>query len=37
MTSYLDENEAKNLQNGDVHLVQIADFGVGYLKDHLAH
>ena len=23
MTSYLSENEAKNLQNGDVHLAQI--------------
>ena len=26
MTSYLIENEAENLQNGDVHLVQIPDF-----------
>ena len=29
MPSYLRENEAKNLQNGDVHLVQIPDFGMG--------
>ena len=28
MTSYLSENEAKNLQNGDVHLAQIPDFGI---------
>ena len=26
MTSYLSENEAKNLQNGDIHLAQIPDF-----------
>ena len=26
MTSYLNENEAKNLQNGDAHLAQIPDF-----------
>ena len=25
MTSYLHENEAENLQNGDVHLAQIPD------------
>ena len=25
MTSYVSENEAKNLQNGDVHLAQIPD------------
>ena len=39
MTSYLNENEAKNLQNAllDVHLVQISDFGMGYLKNHLVH
>ena len=37
MTSYLSENEAKNLQNGDVHLAQIADFGMGYLENHLTH
>ena len=34
MTSHLSENEAKNLQNGDV---QIADFGIGYLENHLVH
>ena len=37
MTSYLRENEAENLQNGDVHLAQIPDFGIGYLENHLAH
>ena len=28
MTSYLSENEAENLQNGDVHLAQIPDFEI---------
>ena len=37
MTSYVSENEAKNLQNGDVHLAQISDFEIGYLVNHLAH
>ena len=37
VTSYLSENEAKNLQNGDVHLAQIPDFEVRYLENHLAH
>ena len=37
MTSYLSENEAKNLQNGDVYLAQIHDFGMGYLENHLTH
>ena len=37
VTSYLSENEAKNLQNGDVHVAQIPDFEVGYLENHLAH
>ena len=37
MTSYLSENKAKNLQNGDVHPAQIADFGIGYLENHLTH
>ena len=37
MTSYLSEREAKNPQNGDVHLVQIADFETEYLENHLAH
>ena len=31
---YLCENEAENLQNGDVHFVQIPDFRMGYLKNH---
>ena len=26
MMSYVGENEAENLQNGDVHLTQIPDF-----------
>ena len=37
VTSYLSENEAKYLQNGDIHLAQIPDFGVEYLETHLAH
>ena len=37
MTSYLRENEAENLQNGDIHLPQIPDFEMAYLKDRLAH
>ena len=37
MTSYLIENEAENLQNGDVHLVQIPDFEMEYLENHLVH
>ena len=28
MRSYLSENEAENLQNGNVHLTQIAYFGI---------
>ena len=32
MTSNISENEAKNLQNGDVHLAQIPDFEMGYLN-----
>ena len=36
MTSYLSENEAKHQQNGDFHLAQIPDFGLGYLENHLA-
>ena len=35
LTSYLSENEAKNLQNGDVHLAQIPDFEKGYLENYL--
>ena len=37
MTSYLSENEAKNLKNGDVHFAQIPDFEMGYLENRLAH
>ena len=37
MTSYLSENEAKNLQNGDIHLAQILDLEMGYLENYLAH
>ena len=37
MASYLSDNEAKNLQNGDVHLGLISDFEMGYLENHLAH
>ena len=37
VTSYLSENEAENLQNGDVHLAQIPDFEMEYLENHLAH
>ena len=37
MMSYLSENEAKSLQNGDVHLAEILDFEMGYLEDHLTH
>ena len=37
MTSYLSENEAKNLQNGNVHPAQIADFEIKYLENHLTH
>ena len=35
--SYLSENEAKNLQNGDVRIAQIPDFEMDYLENHLAH
>ena len=37
VTSYLNENEAENLQNGDVHLTQIPDFELEYLENHLGH
>ena len=37
MTSYLSENEVENLQNGDIHLVQIPDYEMEYLENHLAH
>ena len=36
VTSCLSENQATNLQNGDVHLAQIPDFEMGYLENHLA-
>ena len=35
MTSCFSENEAKNPQNGDVHLAQIPDFVMGYVENHL--
>ena len=35
VTSYLSENEAENLQNGDVHLAQIPDLEMEYLANHL--
>ena len=35
MTSYLSENEAENLQNGNVHLAQNPDFEIEYLENHL--
>ena len=37
VTSYLSENEAENLQNGNVHLAQNLDFEIEYLENHLAH
>ena len=37
MTLYLRENEAENLHNGDFHLAQIPDFGMGHLENNLAH
>ena len=37
VTSYLSENEAKYLQNGDVHIAQIPDFEMEYLENHWAH
>ena len=37
VTSYLNENEAENLQNSDVHLAQIPDFEMEYIENHLAH
>ena len=35
--SYLSENEAENLQNGNSHLAQIPDVEMDYLENHLAH
>ena len=37
MTSNLSENEAKNLQNGEVYLAQVPDFGMEYFENHLTH
>ena len=39
MTSYLNENDDENLQNGDIYLAQTPDFEVGYLENsnHLEH
>ena len=37
MMSYVSENEAENLENGNIHLAQIPDFEMGYLKNHLVH
>ena len=37
VTSYLSDNEAKNLQNGDIYLAQILDFEMGYLENYLEH
>ena len=37
MTSYLSENEAKTLQNGDTHLAQIVDFGSKYISRTIWH
>ena len=31
MMSYLNQNEAKNLQNGEIHIALIPDFEVEYL------
>ena len=33
MTSYLGGIEAKNVQNGDVHIAQISDFEMEYLEE----
>ena len=38
--TYLSGDEAKNLQNGDIYLAQIADFGMelfGALRSVMAH
>ena len=35
--TYLSENEAENLQNGDIHLGQIPDFEIGFLENDLVH
>ena len=35
--SYLSGIEAKNLQNGDIHIAQVPDFEMEYLENHLVH
>ena len=37
MTSYMSENDAKNLQNSYVHLTKMPDFGMGYFENHFEH
>ena len=37
MTSHLNENEAENLQKGDIHLAQIPDFEMEYFENLLEH
>ena len=37
VTSYLSGIEAKNLQNGNVHIAQTPNFEMEYLENHLAH
>ena len=37
VTSYLRENEAKNLQNGDAHIAQVPDFEMECLENQWAH
>ena len=36
VTSHFGENEAQNLQNDEVHFLQIPDFEMEYLENHLA-
>ena len=37
VTSYLSENEAENLQHGDVHFAQIPDYEIKKNENHLDH
>ena len=37
VASYLSENEAENLQHGDVHFDQIPDYEIEYLENNLDH
>ena len=37
VTSYLSENESKNLENDGVHIAQIPEFEIEYLENHWAH